>query len=105
VKDQKNNQKAKGLLTFWFLPLPLFGTSGDEFVNIVYITKAVAKSRPIFRPKSSGLLSQGYFLYWDGAGPLPQSKYSNGSKYAKTVCHLFYSPGSFKQTYFFYSRE
>jgi hypothetical protein len=60
VKDKKKNyQKAKGLLAFWLLPLSLFGTSGDEFVNMVYITKALAKSRPIFRPKSSGLLSQG----------------------------------------------
>jgi hypothetical protein len=47
------------------LPPPLFRTSGGETINAAYITKALDMFQPIFKPESSELLTQDWFLYQD----------------------------------------
>jgi hypothetical protein len=47
----------------WLLSLTLFRNFSGETVNVAYIMKTLAKSQPIYRPKSPRSPSKDWFLY------------------------------------------
>jgi hypothetical protein len=78
----------------WFLSSPSFGKSGGKTDSTTHITKALAASQPIFKPKRSVLSSHDKFLKRDNK-PIYTAvsvRDFNGEKGVKTIRQASSSP-------------